>query len=173
MTTKVTAKEEVFCQKYIKYLNKTKAALMAGYSKRSAKEIGYQTFTKPHIQARISEIREELKEELGISDHSVLSELAALSYWNIKDFITDDNEIKDLSKMPKSSIKPVIGLKTKVSTTKIGEVVTKEVTTELKMADKKGALVDLGRHLGIFEKDNERAQNITIFINGKKAGAGS
>ena len=77
MATKVTAKEELFCQKYIKYLNKTKAALMAGYSKRSAKEIGYETFTKPHIQARISEIRQEIKDELGIDDQSVLSELAA------------------------------------------------------------------------------------------------
>lgn len=160
MPTKVTAKEEIFCQKYIKYLNKTKAALMAGYSKRSAKEIGYQNFTKPHIQARISEIRAELKEELGIDDHSVLTELAALSYWNIKDFVSTGNVINDLSKMQKAKLRPVVGIKVKETFTTMGKgkdaATIKEVTTELKMADKRGSLVDLGRHLGIFEKDNKQ-----------------
>lgn len=160
MESKLTAKEELFCQKYIKYLNKTKAALMAGYSKKSAKEIGYATFTKVHIQNRIAEIRAELKEEFGIDDHSVLTELASLSYWNIKDFVTDNNVIKDLSKMPKTRLKPVVGIKVKETFTTMGKgenaSTIKEVTTELKMVDKKGSLVDLGRHLGIFEKDNKQ-----------------
>lgn len=167
MGTKVTAKEEIFCQKYIKYLNKTKAALLAGYSKRSAKEIGYENFTKPHIQARICEIRQEIKEELGIDDHSVLTELAALSYWNIKDFVSDNNVIKDLSKMQKGKLKPVVGIKVKETFTTMGKgesaTTIKEVTTELKMVDKKGTLVDLGRHLGIFEKDNkQKAMKIKV-----------
>lgn len=160
MSTKVTAKEEIYCQKYIKYLNKTKAALLAGYSKRSAKEIGYENFTKPHIQARIAEIRQEIKEELGVDDHSVIAELAALSYWNIKDFISENNVIKDLSKMQKAKLRPVVGIKVKETFTTMGKgdnaTTVKEVTTELKMVDKKGTLVDLGRHLGIFEKDNDQ-----------------
>lgn len=162
MEPKLTAKEEVYCQKYIKYLNKTKAALMAGYSKRSAKEIGYETFTKPHIQARISIIRQEIKEELGIDEHSVIAELAALSYWNIKDFVSAGNIIKDLSKMQKAKLRPVIGIKVKETFTTMGRgekaTTIKEVTTELKMSDKKGSLVDLGRHLGIFEKDNKQKE---------------
>lgn len=156
MATKVTAKEELFCQKYIKYLNKSKAALLAGYSKRSAKEIGYELLTKPHIQARVAEIREEIKDELGIDDHSVLAELASLSFWNIKDYVGADNAIKDLSKMPKNRLKPIVGIKTRITKTKYKEVTTEEVTTEIKMADKRGALIDLGRHLGIFEKDNKQ-----------------
>lgn len=160
MESKLTAKEELYCQKYIKYLNKTKAALMAGYSKRSAKEIGYENFTKPHIQARIAEIRAEIKEELGIDDHSILTELAALGYWNIKDFVGGQNVIKDLSKMQKAKLRPVVGIKVKETFTTMGKgesaTTIKEVTTELKMVDKKGSLVDLGRHLGIFEKDNKQ-----------------
>jgi len=152
----LTPKEEKYCQAYIKTLNKTKAAVVAGYSKRSAKEIGYQNFTKPHILARVDEIRKEIKEQLGIDDHSVITELAALSYWNIKDFLTDGNVVKDLSKMPKAKLKPVVGIKTKVTTITIGGVTTKEVTTELKMSDKRTGVVDLGRHLGIFEKDNKQ-----------------
>lgn len=167
MPTKVTAKEEIYCQKYIKYLNKKKAAVAAGYSKRSAKEIGYENFTKPHIQVRISEIRQEIKEELGIDDHSVLTELASLSYWNIKDFVGEKNVIKDLSKMQKDKLRPVVGIKIKETFTTMGKgenaTTIKEITTELKMVDKKGSLVDLGRHLGIFEKDNkQKAMKIKV-----------
>lgn len=156
MPTKVTAKEELFCQYYIKLLNKTKAAIKARYSKRSAKEIGYALFTKVHIRDRIAEIREEIKEELGIDDHTVITELADLSFWNIKDFIKEGNQIKDLSKMNKLKLKPVTGIKVRETITTIGEVTTKEITTEIKMTDKRAAVIDLGRHLGIFEKDNKQ-----------------
>lgn len=158
MASKLTAKEEIFCQKYIKYLNKTKAAESAGYSKKTARQIGYENFTKPHIQQRMAEIREEIKEQLGIDDHSVITELHALSNWNIKDFLLEGNVIKDLSKMPKNKLKPVVGIRVKqaVTTFEGGERV--ETTIDLKMTDKRAAVVDMGRHLGIFEKDNKQKQ---------------
>lgn len=158
MAIKLTAKEEKFCQKYILTLNKTKAAIAAGYSKRSAKEIGYENFTKHHIKLRIDEIREGIKEELGIDDHTVLTELAALSYWNIKDFVSEGNVIKDISKMQKGKLKPVVGIKTTETITVIGKITTTKISTELKMSDKRAAVIDLGRHLGIFEKDNKQKQ---------------
>lgn len=163
MPTKLTPKEELFCQHYIKLLNKTKAAIKAGYSKRCAKEIGYENFTKPHIKYRIAQIQEEIREELGIDSHSVISELAALTYWTIKDFVKEGNVIKDISRMNKTKLKPVTGIKVKETFTTIGGVTTKEVTTEIKMVDKRAAVIDLGRHLGIFEKDNnQRATKIKV-----------
>lgn len=159
----LTAKEEKFCQEYIKKLNKTRAAMAAGYSKKTARQIGYENFTKPHITDRIADIRKEIKEQLGIDDHSVITELAALSYWNIKDFLLHDNVIKDLSKMPKSKTKPIIGIKTKETFITIGEMTRKEISTELKLADKRAGVIDLGRHLGIFEKDNrQKATKIKV-----------
>lgn len=152
----LSLKEEKFCQHYVKCLNKTKAALSAGYSKKSARGIGYENSTKPHIQARITEIQTELKETSGITAHAVIMELATLGFWNIKDFIGENNLIKDLSKMPKSKLKPVIGIEIRETITTIENQETKEIATKLKMADKRGALVDLGRHLGIFEEDNKQ-----------------
>lgn len=156
MLIKLTDKEELFCQEYVKKLNKTKAAIAAGYSKRTAKEIGYQNFTKLHIQDRIAEIRAEIKEQLGIDDHTVITELAALSYWNIQDFLTKGNGIKDLSKMEVGKLKPIIGIKVKEATTTFEGGTRKEITVDLKMVDKRAAVIDLGRHLGIFEKDNKQ-----------------
>lgn len=166
MSVKLSAKEELFCQYYIKTLNKAEAARKARYSTRSAKEIGYMLFTKVHIKERIDELRAEIREKLGIDDHSVIAELAELSFWNIKDFITKSNEIKDLSKITKEKLKPVAGIKSTKTVTKVGLETITSITTELKMVDKGARLIDLGRHLGIFEKDNKQ-QAIKIKVTRK------
>lgn len=154
----LTAREEKFCQEYIKRLDKTKAAIAAGYSKKTARAIGYENLTKPHILHRVEEIRNEIKERLGIDDHSVLSELASLAFWNMKDFLNSDNSIKDLSKMQRIKLKPIAGIKVIEKTIKSGETTEKTITTELKLSDKRAALGDLGRHLGIFAEDNKQSK---------------
>ena len=45
----MTPKEIKFCQEYLIDLNGTQAAIRAGYSKRSAKEIASENLTKPII----------------------------------------------------------------------------------------------------------------------------
>ena len=51
---KLTAKEEKFCQEYVMWLNGTKAAILAGYSKNSANRISTQNLSKVHIKDRIN-----------------------------------------------------------------------------------------------------------------------
>ncbi len=162
----LSAKEEAFCRAYVNKLDKAKAALAAGYSKKTARQIGYENFTKPYIQNRIKEIQQEIKEQLGIDEYSVLKELAALGYWNIKDFVDSNNKIKDISKLTREKLKPVTGIKVTTSTTTFDGGEREESTVDLKFADKKGSLIDLGRHLGIFEKDNLQ-QNIKIIVTRK------
>lgn len=153
----LTAKEEKFCQEYVKYLNKTKAAVSAGYSKKSAKEIGYENCTKPHIQNRIAEIQKELQEHTGVTAHKIIMELAALGFYSIRDFVQENNSIKDISKIAKNKLKPVTGIKVteRCFTNEEGTVI-KQTQTELKLSDKRASLVDLGRHLGIFDEDNKQ-----------------
>jgi phage terminase small subunit len=150
----LTDKEEKFCQEYVKSLNKTRAAKWAGYSSHTAKEIGYENFTKPHIQQRIKEIREEFKQKLGIDEYSVLAELASLAFANIRDFIGSENKIKDLSKIRKEKLKAVASIKVTETKSTLEGVDAKKVTTELKLINKRDALLDLGKHLGIFSEDH-------------------
>lgn len=56
---KLTNKEKVFCLEYVTHWNGTKAAIDAGYSKNSAKEIAYENLTKPHIQAEIQRVLDQ------------------------------------------------------------------------------------------------------------------
>lgn len=50
---KLTVKQKKFCDYYISSGNATESAIKAGYSKRTAKETGYENLTKPHIQEAI------------------------------------------------------------------------------------------------------------------------
>jgi len=156
----LTPRQERFCQEYVILLNGAKAATRAGYSKKTAKEQASGLLTNVNVKARVQELQEEIRLRNELKADDVIQELRALGFWNIKAFTLKENEIKDLSKMKDEATKPVVGIKTKKSTTSFGKGDDKstivEFTTELKLADKRAALVDLGRHIGIFEKDNNQ-----------------
>jgi len=52
---KLTIKQQRFIQFYLQTLNGTQAAIMAGYSKHTARFIAAENLTKPHIKAVLTE----------------------------------------------------------------------------------------------------------------------
>lgn len=65
--TKLTIKQQRFADEYIISGNATEAAIKAGYSKNSAKEIGAQNLTKLNISKYIKERLDELKKARTMS----------------------------------------------------------------------------------------------------------
>ena len=63
LTHKLTSKQEAFVSAYVgpARMNATRAAIMAGYSERTAKAIGSENLTKPDVQAAIQSWRNEVK----------------------------------------------------------------------------------------------------------------
>jgi phage terminase small subunit len=159
-------KQETFCLQYIIDKNATRA-YMAAYpsvKKESTAAVnGSRLLINAKVQSRIAELLVELAERCKLKAEDVINELRALAFWNIQDFISEGNTINDLSKMERATLKPVAGIKVKKETRVIGDLEISEVTTELKLTDNRGALVDLGRHLGIFKDDNDqKAIKITV-----------
>lgn len=149
----LTAKEERFCLQYIIHLNASKAAQEAGYSKKTSGIIGFENLNKPKIKERIAELQHQAMLRAELSADMVINELRAMGFYSIKDFISTGNEINDLSQMERDLLKPVLGIKVTERYDPEGNPIT---TTELKMVDKRAALVDLGKHLGIFKEDNQQ-----------------
>lgn len=58
--TKLTVKQQKFVDEYIKTGSSTQAAINAGYSKKSAQQIGAENLLKPLISQKIREQMEEL-----------------------------------------------------------------------------------------------------------------
>lgn len=151
-------KQKRFCEEYVIDCDATKAAIRAGYSKKTSYAIGSENLKKPEINSYIKELLDRLAEKADLSAEIIINELRALGFWNIQDFISENNEIRNLHDLDRSVTKSVVGIESKVTFIPQGkgQKPIKEVTTKLKMVDKRGALVDLGKHLGIFEKDNSQ-----------------
>ncbi len=56
MSERLTDRQKLFVQHYLLTLNATQAAVKAGYSKKTAKDIGCQNLAKLNIQAAIREV---------------------------------------------------------------------------------------------------------------------
>lgn len=138
----MTRKQKRFVEEYLVDLNATQAAIRAGYSPKCAKEIGCENLTKPNISDEIAKAMAERSKRTGINQDRVLLELAKIGFANITDvidvktaIIKEDASPEDLACIQSIKIKP----------NEWG------IEREIKMYDKKAALVDIGRHLGMFK----------------------
>lgn len=61
MKRKLTEKQKRFCDEYLIDPNAKKAAINAGYSKKSASDIGHENLSKPYIKEYIEERLEEME----------------------------------------------------------------------------------------------------------------
>ena len=153
----MTKKQKRFVEEYLIDLNATQAAIRAGYSPHTAKDIGCENLAKPNIAAAISQAMAERSRRTGINQDRVLQELARIGFAKITDVvdpetakIRPDASEDDLACIQSIKIKP-------------NEFGTER---EVKLYDKKSALVDLGKHLGLFkdklELNGDMDLNITI-----------
>lgn len=70
----LTEKQKMFVKEYLIDLNATQAAIRAGYSEDSARQIANETLTKPYIQEAIQKAQDKRAEKLDIDAEWVLRE---------------------------------------------------------------------------------------------------
>ena len=78
MATKMTAKQQRFCDEYLIDLNATQAAIRAGYSEKTANVIGAENLSKPNIKEYIEKRMAEKESELIADQDEVLKYLTAV-----------------------------------------------------------------------------------------------
>ena len=153
----MTKKQKRFVEEYLIDLNATQAAIRAGYSPATAKEIGCENLTKPNIAAAVSQAMAERSRRTGINQDRVLQELARIGFAKITD-VVDPETAKIRPDASDDDLACIQSIKIKPS-----EFGTER---EVKLYDKKSALVDLGKHLGLFkdklELNGDMDLNITI-----------
>lgn len=149
-----------FADKYFETLNATQSAIYAGYSELSARSKASQLLDEEDVSEYLTKLKEKAEVKHSISQDRWLAELEAVGFSNIQDFISDGNNIKDISKLPEIKAKSVLSVKKTVLEFEGGE----KVTTEFKLHDKLNALDKIGRHFGYFDKDNaqNKPENTTI-----------
>ena len=74
----MTAKQRRFCDEYLIDLNATQAAIRAGYSKKTAQQMGTENLSKPVIKEYIAARMAEKESELIADQDEVLKYLTAV-----------------------------------------------------------------------------------------------
>lgn len=72
---KLTAKQEMFCKEYLVDLNATQAAIRAGYSKKTAQQVGSENLLKPVIASRIQILFDTRADKVELNSEWVLRNL--------------------------------------------------------------------------------------------------
>lgn len=76
---KLTPKQELFCKEYLVDLNGAQAAIRAGYSEKTAKQIAAENLTKPYLQEYLSKLIKERSNRVEIDADYVIRGIKELT----------------------------------------------------------------------------------------------
>jgi phage terminase small subunit len=157
----LTPKQERFCEEYLVDFNASAAARRAGYSEHTAGKIGLENLQKPAISERISTIRKERSEVVQVDAIKVLTELCKLGFSNMADFVRsqpDGSIVTDFSQLTRDQAAAITEVVVEEYMDGRGDDARPVKRTKFKLADKRGALELIARHLGMFD-DKLRLMN--------------
>ncbi len=155
-TSKLTPKQKAFCEEYLIDLNATQAAIRAGYSSKTANTVAAQNLAKLSIQEYVSFLKGKREERTEITADMVIQEYAKVAFINVDDYYNEDGSVKrpdELSDKARGALAFYDVRKIKDGDDFIDVPIHRT-------HDKMKALEALGKHLGIFEKDNEQSKSV-------------
>jgi phage terminase small subunit len=167
----LTAKQETFVREYLVDLNATQAAIRAGYAAKDADVQGPRLLGNVGIAAAIEKAMDERSARTEITADKVLAELAKIGFADIRRAVrwysqtnvaaidTDadmaalagEGELRfAVANQVELVSSDEIDDETAAAISEIGQSSTGAL--KVKFHDKRAALVDIGRHLGMFKE---------------------
>lgn len=166
----ITPQQERFCHEFVRTLNGSKAAILAGYAARSANVTASELRADPRIQDRIAELEAPRLTAIDVTAENVLKEYAAIAKIDTRCFFDDLGNLK-----PVKDWTPEMG-----AALASFEVVQRNLTAgddsvdtvlKVKLWDKPKALDTLAKHLGLLIEKQQVSGTIEITWKDRPAGA--
>lgn len=143
----LTAKQARFVDEYMIDLNATQACIRAGYSKKTADRIGPELLGKTWVAEAIATKRLRLEKKFEITQDRILQEYARLAFFDPRKLFDETGRPLSIQQLDDDTAAVIAGVEIcQVGNSEmgIGEIL------KMKIADKKGALDSVARHLGMF-----------------------
>lgn len=175
MDVKLTKKQKIFVDEYLIDLNGTrsyKAAYPNIKKDETAKAAASRLLTNVNVKNYIDERMKDREKRTEITQDRVLKELAKIGFADIKDYL-EYKTAKTIVEYDQDG-EPIIDYRQiidvidskDVDTSIIQEVsIGKDGTFKFKLYDKQKALVDIGKHLGMFVDKVEHSGAIGSEVN--------
>ena len=158
IVAKMTAKQQMFCDEYLIDLNATQAAIRAGYSKKTARQMATENLAKPVIKEYIEKRMAEKEEALIAKQDEVLKYLTSVMRRELTEHV-----VVTLTE-EQSTYEPDIEGKMRKQTVKIEKPEVVEIPARLQDANKAAEL--LGKAYALFsdrlEADMDMELNVKI-----------
>jgi phage terminase small subunit len=151
--TKLSAKERRFVEEYPVDFNATQAAIRAGYSEKSARSIGAENLTKPHICAALKEALDALQAKATRTADEVLAELEHIAFANMQDYMganADGDPVLDFSELTRGQAAALREVSVETYMEGVSKDAREVKRVRFKLHDKRAALIDLAKYHGLF-----------------------
>src|SRR5690348_17583707 len=148
-------KQKLFVLEYVKRLDATRAAIEAGYSAKTASQIGYQLLQNPSVSEAVAREQHKRLARLGIDADAIIEEVAAIAFSKLDDYASwgpGRFELKDSDEVDARAVQSVT-IKEVTISNEHGEIT--KVEQGIKTHDKLAALKMLGTRIGVFADRKE------------------
>lgn len=132
------------------------AFALAGY--KSGKSNAHRLSEKEGIRARIEQILSESAERTGVTIDWIVNELKAIAGSNMADYMHSNSQgmpVLSFAELTRAQTAALSEVTVDTYTDGHGEDAREVKKVKFKLHDKKGALVDLGKFLGMFKEKME------------------
>lgn len=165
----LNVKQQAFVREYLVDLNATQAAIRAGYSRNTARAQGHDLLTHPDISQEIASAMHERSVRTEITADMVLRELAKIGFADIRRAVRWSSADEEPEVAEEQDPQPHGGTLRRMrarggtqvelvpsdlldpeTAAAISEISQTPNGVKVKFHDKRGALMDIGKHLGMF-----------------------
>jgi phage terminase small subunit len=150
----LTPKQERFVAEYLIDLNATQAAIRAGYSAKTAAQQAHLLLKKTAVAKELEAAQAARAARTEVTQDRVLKELAKLGFANMQDYMRvtpEGDPYADLSRLSRDQAAAITEFTVEDFTEGRGDDARDVRRVKFKLADKRAALVDMGKHLGMFK----------------------
>mgnify|MGYP003385884168 CR=1 FL=1 len=150
------AKHELFAQELAKGKTATEAYVLAGYKDND----GNASKLAAKVQDRVKEITGKAADKAGVTIERILAELAKIGFANMLDYVTINGSgepVIDLSELSREQAAAIQEVIVDTHNEREGEESVSVRRVRFKLLDKRAALVDMGKHLGMFKERVEHS----------------
>ena len=155
----LTYNQKLFCDEWLKDRNATRAYKVAYPSvknENSAASAGSQLLRNLKIDKYIQGKLAIISKKVEVDTEWVIRRYKLLADYCISDFFNDDGTMKPFSEIPREALYAIGGFKQskRVINSKDEEYITERIK-EFKLPSKRMVLDSLGKHLGMFQRDDD------------------
>lgn len=161
----VATRRAAFVRAYLSNgLNKTQAAITAGYAPKSADVAGRRLYGNATVKRLIAQATEKAADIAGLSVERTLQEVARLAYSDPRRLYRPDGQLRPVHELDADTAATVASVE--VDEIKAGDAGVIGHTVKIKHWDKNAALEKAMKYHALYREDNAQRTPAVIVVTG-------